>query len=164
MGALDGQARDRLPPVWEGDARDPLSTPPPVPSSLQPSASVESVQDVYRRALEAFTRLEAGYFGADIVLVSHEARRPGSDRGAGRTRPSISCGGFSCLWQGVSRTEPAATSRALQDTLSIFTAALLGTDLGRHHIDHPCGPSPAFLTALPAACSASASPAPPPTV
>jgi len=38
---------------------------------LQPSASVESVRDLYRRTLEAFTRLEATYFGTDIVLVSH---------------------------------------------------------------------------------------------
>ena len=39
-------------------------------SDLQPSASVESVRDLYRRTSK-FTRLEATYFGTDIVLVSH---------------------------------------------------------------------------------------------
>ena len=73
--------------VWAGDLRDPLNTPPPVPASLQPSASVESPRDLYRRALEAFTRLESTYFGEDVILVSHA------------------------------------------DTLSLFTAALMGTEL-----------------------------------
>lgn len=56
MGALDGRSAASVAPVWAADALDLKSTPPPVPSSLQPSASVESVNDVYRRALEAFTR------------------------------------------------------------------------------------------------------------
>ena len=43
-----------------------------MPSSLQPSASVESCLDIYRRALEAFTRLEATYYGEDIIIVSHQ--------------------------------------------------------------------------------------------
>ena len=71
MGSLDFQDRSNWKEVWENDLRDPLSTPPPVSDSLQPSASVESVRDLYRRTLEAFTRLEASYFGTDIVLVSH---------------------------------------------------------------------------------------------
>jgi len=79
--------------VWAGDLRDPLNTPPPVPASLQPSASVESPRDLYRRALEAFTRLESTYFGEDVILVSHA------------------------------------------DTLSLFTAALMGTELTDHHKD-----------------------------
>ena len=95
LGALDGGPAAALEAVWAADAADATSTPPPVASSLQPGASVESTRDVYRRALEAFTRLEATYFGTDIVLVSHG------------------------------------------DTLSIFTAALLGTDLRSHHADYP---------------------------
>jgi broad specificity phosphatase PhoE len=95
MGALDYGPQSAWEDVWANDLHDPASTPPPVPSSLQPSASVESCQDIYRRALEAFTRLEATYFGEDIIIVSH------------------------------------------QDTLSVFAAALYGTDLGRHHIDYP---------------------------
>ena len=95
LGALDGGPSAALEAVWAADAADATSTPPPVASSLQPGASVESTRDVYRRALEAFTRLEATYFGTDIVLVSHG------------------------------------------DTLSIFTAALLGTDLRSHHADYP---------------------------
>ena len=95
MGSLDFGSMSAWDGVWANDLEDPLSTPPPVPSSLQPSASVESCFDLYRRALEAFTRLEATYFGEDLILVSH------------------------------------------QDTLSVFAAALNGTDLGRHHIDYP---------------------------
>jgi len=95
MGALDFGPQTAWEEVWANDALDPTSTPPPVPSSLQPSASVESCTDLYRRALEAFTRLEATYYGEDLVLVSH------------------------------------------QDTLSVFCAALNGTDLGRHHLDYP---------------------------
>ena len=71
MGSLDFQDQSNWKKVWENDLKDPLSTPPPVSDSLQPSASVESVRDLYRRTLEAFTRLEATYFGTDIVLVSH---------------------------------------------------------------------------------------------
>ena len=71
MGSLDFQDQSNWKEVWENDLKDPLSTPPPVSDSLQPSASVESVRDLYRRTLEAFTRLEATYFGTDIVLVSH---------------------------------------------------------------------------------------------
>ena len=93
MGDLDFKSTAAWPSVWEGDTRDPLNTPPPVPASLQPSASVESPRDVYRRALECFTRLEATYFGEDVVLVSHA------------------------------------------DTLSLFTAALMGTNLCDHHKD-----------------------------
>jgi len=72
MGALDFEDQSNWNDVWENDIKDPLSTPPPVKDSLQPSASVESVRDIYRRTLEAFTRLEATYFGSDIVLVSHQ--------------------------------------------------------------------------------------------
>lgn len=71
MGSLDFKDQSNWKEVWENDFKDPLSTPPPVLDSLQPSASVESVRDLYRRTLEAFTRLEATYFGTDIVLVSH---------------------------------------------------------------------------------------------
>ena len=95
MGALDFGPQTAWDDVWSNDLNDPTSTPPPVPSSLQPSASVESCQDLYRRALEAFTRLEATYYGEDIIIVSH------------------------------------------QDTLSVFAAALNGTDLSRHHLDYP---------------------------
>ena len=95
VGDLDGKPSATMAPVYANDANDVFSTPPPVPSSLQPSASVESVQDVYRRALEAITRLERSYFGSDVVLVSHA------------------------------------------DTLSIYAAAMFGTDLGRHHYDWP---------------------------
>ena len=95
MGALDGGSEDAHQAVWDGDALDALNTPPPVPASLQPSASVESPRDLFRRALECFTRLESTYFGEDVILVSH------------------------------------------QDTLSLFTAALMGTDLRRHHLDYP---------------------------
>ena len=62
---------------------------------MQPSASVESPRDVYRRALECFTRLESTYYGEDVILVSH------------------------------------------QDTLSLFTASLMGTNLTDHHQDWP---------------------------
>jgi broad specificity phosphatase PhoE len=93
MGDLDYNSSERLRAVWEGDALDPTNTPPPVPTSLQPSASVESPRDVYRRALECFTRLESTYYGEDVILVSH------------------------------------------QDTLSIFTASLMGTPLTDHHKD-----------------------------
>ena len=93
MGDLDFKSVDTLNAVWEGDLRDPLNTPPPVPASLQPSASVESPRDVYRRALECFTRLESTYYGEDVILVSH------------------------------------------QDTLSLFTASLMGTKLTDHHQD-----------------------------
>lgn len=95
MGDLDFKSADALNRVWEGDSRDPLNTPPPVPASLQPSASVESPRDVYRRALECFTRLESTYYGEDVILVSH------------------------------------------QDTLSLFTASLMGTNLTDHHQDWP---------------------------
>lgn len=95
MGALDFGSQEAWVDVWKNDFDDPSSTPPPVPSSLQPSASVESCLDIYRRALEAFTRLEATYYGEDIIIVSH------------------------------------------QDTLSVFAAALNGTDLSRHHLDYP---------------------------
>lgn len=54
---------------------------------------MESPRDVYRRALECFTRLEATYYGEDVILVSH------------------------------------------QDTLSLFTASLMGTPLTDHHKD-----------------------------
>jgi len=97
MGALDFGSVNAWESVWANDLENPLSTPPPVLSSLQPSASVESCFDLYRRALEAFTRLESTYYGEDLILVSH------------------------------------------QDTLSVFAAALNGTDLGRHHIDYPFG-------------------------
>ena len=93
MGDLDFKSVDTLKNVWDGDLRDPLNTPPPVPASLQPSASVESPRDVYRRALECFTRLESTYYGEDVILVSH------------------------------------------QDTLSLFTASLMGTKLTDHHQD-----------------------------
>lgn len=93
MGALDFGSTDSWPEVWAGDMKDASNTPPPVPASLQPSASVESPRDLYRRCLEAFTRLEATYYGEDVILVSHS------------------------------------------DTLSLFTAALMGTDLRRHHED-----------------------------
>ena len=94
MGALDFGPQSAWEDVWANDLEDPRSTPPPVPSSLQPSASVESCVDLYRRAQEAFTRLEATYYGEDVVIVSH------------------------------------------QDTLSLFAAALNGTELGRHHLDY----------------------------
>ena len=93
MGDLDFKSNESLKQVWEGDLKDPLNPPPPVPASLQPSASVESPRDVYRRALECFTRLEATYYGEDVILVSH------------------------------------------QDTLSLFTASLMGTPLTDHHKD-----------------------------
>lgn len=69
MGALDFGSAASLPAVWEGDSKDATNTPPPVAASLQPSASVESPRDLYRRALECFTRLEATYYGEDIILV-----------------------------------------------------------------------------------------------
>jgi len=72
MGALDFGSQEAWDDVWKNDFDDPSSTPPPVPSSLQPSASVESCLDIYRRALEAFTRLEATYYGEDIIIVSHQ--------------------------------------------------------------------------------------------
>ena len=72
MGALDGGSEDAHQAVWNGDALDALNTPPPVPASLQPSASVESPRDLFRRALECFTRLESTYFGEDVILVSHQ--------------------------------------------------------------------------------------------
>lgn len=93
MGALDFDSQSKWDAVWAGDEKDSANTPPPVPASLQPSASVESPRDLYRRALEAFTRLEATYFGEDVILVSHA------------------------------------------DTLSLFTAAMMGTDLRTHHGD-----------------------------
>lgn len=95
MGRLERSKVDNWKTIWEQDQVDLHSAPPPVLSSLQPSASTESVIDLYRRALEAFTRLEGSYYGQDIVLVSH------------------------------------------QDTLSVFTAALYGTDLRQHHVDYP---------------------------
>ncbi|CEF99888.1 Histidine phosphatase superfamily, clade-1 [Ostreococcus tauri] len=95
MGSLDFGSQSAWEDVWANDLEDPKSTPPPVPASLQPSASVESCFDIYRRAQEAFTRLEATYFGEDVILVSHA------------------------------------------DTLSVFCAALNGTELGRHHVDYP---------------------------
>ena len=58
--------------MWAADLEDDTSAPPPVPASQEPSASTESCQNVYRRALEAFSRLEGSYFGEDIILVSHE--------------------------------------------------------------------------------------------
>ena len=61
MGALDFDSQSKWDAVWAGDEKDSNNTPPPVPASLQPSASVESPRDLYRRALEAFTRLEATY-------------------------------------------------------------------------------------------------------
>ena len=93
MGALDKESQNNWAAVWEGDLKDATNTPPPVPDSLQPSASVESPRDLFRRALECFTRLEATYFGEDVILVSHS------------------------------------------DTLSLFTAAMMGTDLRSHHAD-----------------------------
>lgn len=93
MGDLDFKSSNNLGAVWAGDLKDPTNTPPPVPASLQPSASVESPRDLYRRALECFTRLESTYYGEDVILVSH------------------------------------------QDTLSLFTAALMGTPLTDHHKD-----------------------------
>jgi len=93
MGALDFGSTASWPAVWEGDAADPTNTPPPVAGSLQPGASVESPRDIFRRALECFTRLESTYFGEDVVLVSHS------------------------------------------DTLSLFTASVMGTDLRNHHTD-----------------------------
>ena len=50
MGALDFGSQEAWVDVWKNDFDDPSSTPPPVPSSLQPSASVESCLDIYRRA------------------------------------------------------------------------------------------------------------------
>lgn len=93
MGALDFDSQTKWPEVWAGDEKDLGNTPPPVPASLQPSASVESPRDLYRRALECFTRLESTYFGEDVILVSHA------------------------------------------DTISLFTAAMMGTDLRNHHKD-----------------------------
>lgn len=93
MGALDFDSQTKWPEVWAGDEKDAGNTPPPVPASLQPSASVESPRDLYRRALECFTRLESTYFGEDVILVSHA------------------------------------------DTISLFTAAMMGTDLRNHHKD-----------------------------
>ena len=93
MGALDFDSQTKWPEVWAGDEKDAGNTPPPVPASLQPSASVESPRDLYRRALECFTRLESTYFGEDVILVSHA------------------------------------------DTISLFTAAMMGTDLRMHHRD-----------------------------
>ena len=93
MGALDFDSQTKWPEVWAGDEKDSGNTPPPVPASLQPSASVESPRDLYRRALECFTRLESTYFGEDVILVSHA------------------------------------------DTISLFTAAMMGTDLRNHHKD-----------------------------
>ena len=93
VGALDEGPQARMQGVWREDRRDAFSTPPPVASSLQPSASVESVMDVNRRVLEAITRLERSYYGDDIVLCSH------------------------C------------------STLSIYMAAMMGTDLKCHHED-----------------------------
>lgn len=95
VGALDFQALDNMEAVWEADLKDPASTPPPVESSLQPRASVDSCLDLYRRATEAFSRLEGSYAGQDVVLVGH------------------------------------------QDVLSVFCASMIGTDLGRHHLDYP---------------------------
>lgn len=95
MGALDGRSSDLLQEVWANDLADETSTPPPVPASQEPAASVESCVDLYRRCVETFSRLEGTYFGDDIILVSH------------------------------------------QDVLSVYTAALMGTELSRHHLDWP---------------------------
>ena len=96
VGALDEGPQAKMESVWREDRQSGgRSTPPPVASSLQPSASVESVMEVNRRVLEAITRLERSYYGDDIVLCSH------------------------C------------------STLSIYMAAMMGTDLGSHHDDWP---------------------------
>ena len=93
MGDLDYKSQELWKDVWARDLLDPTNTPPPVPASLQPSASVESPRDLFRRALECFTRLESTYYGEDVILVSH------------------------------------------QDTLSLFTASVMGTKLTDHHKD-----------------------------
>ena len=95
MGAGECGSQGAGGDVWKKDVDGRSWRPRAVPRSLQPSASVESCLDIYRRALEAFTRLEATYYGEDIIIVSH------------------------------------------QDTLSVFAAALNGTDLSRHHLDYP---------------------------
>lgn len=71
LGALDLGPQSAMQSVWENDFNDPDSFPPPVPSSNQPRISVDSVGDLYRRALEAITRLENSYFAQDVILVSH---------------------------------------------------------------------------------------------
>ena len=49
--------------MWAADLLDDSSAPPPVEFSQEPTASTESCINVYRRALEAFSRLEGSYFG-----------------------------------------------------------------------------------------------------
>mmetsp|Transcript_19778 Transcript_19778/g.23726 ORF Transcript_19778/g.23726 Transcript_19778/m.23726 type:complete len:368 (+) Transcript_19778:99-1202(+) len=71
MGALEGQPTSNLQVVWENDLVDELSTPPAM-DSMYPTGSVDSCMDLYRRAIEAITRLEGTYYGSDIVLVSHQ--------------------------------------------------------------------------------------------
>eukprot|EP00898_Chlorokybus_atmophyticus_P006897 jgi/Chlat1/7208/Chrsp57S06764 len=71
MGVLDRQCVRAREGVWEQDQLDYGVAPPPAPDSMQPQGSTESVQDIHRRALETFTRLERTYYGTDIILVSH---------------------------------------------------------------------------------------------
>jgi len=72
VGRLERGSQREMEKVWEGDLLDATVAPPPVESSLQPSASTEATSDVARRAIEAFTRLEASYYAQDIILVSHQ--------------------------------------------------------------------------------------------
>ena len=79
------------------------NTPPPVPASLQPSASVESPRDLYRRALEAFTRLEATTWARTSSWASRghplavhcgdDGHRPAhAPRGLGHELGQVRCG------------------------------------------------------------------------
>lgn len=104
VGALDWQSIDNMNAVWANDAKDPSSTPPPVASSLQPRASVDSVLDLYRRSVEAFSRLEGSYAGLDIVLVGHDdtlsafyATMYGSDLRSHHADFPFACGQVRCL-------------------------------------------------------------------
>lgn len=72
MGALDFQSESKRRLQWDRDMNDPLSFPPPVPSSMAPRESTESLFDIQRRCIENCSRYENSYYGTDIVIVSHQ--------------------------------------------------------------------------------------------
>ena len=73
MGALDFDSQTKWPEVWAGDEKDAGNTPPPVPASLQPSASVESPQGLVPES--------SGMFHSVRVDVLRRGRHLGVARG-----------------------------------------------------------------------------------
>ena len=71
MGALEGGPLAGREAVWANDALDIRSRPPMAEDSMAPEESAESVFDLYRTALETYSRLERIYTGRDIIQVSH---------------------------------------------------------------------------------------------